>query len=197
MSDLLLFSDTETTGLPDFNKPADAPGQPRVASLAGILVRVSDRKVMGSFDLRVRPDGWTMPAELEWVHGLTTELLELIGHPIGHVLNTLLLNLERGDGVPIVFHNASFDLKMLRGELRRAGLGDRYTLPHVCTYKACPIECKHVMGNQRLGSVYKWLTGQEPRGAHTAMGDALMVREIYFKLLDRGVDLTPRVYQEK
>lgn len=193
--DLLLFADCETTGLPDWQRPADDPCQPRIASMAGILVSRPDRKIISSWHLLVRPDGWEMPAELAAkVHGLTQERLLKYGVPISMVLDLLLRATDQG-AVP-VFHNAHFDAKMIRIELRRTALiahpfaeaEGPNKLPTLCTYKSCPDECRRARGDKKLGTVYKWLTGKEPHAnAHTAMADAMMVKEVFFGLEDKGV----------
>lgn len=51
----ILFVDTETTGLPQWNLPADDPSQPRVVDLAGLLCD-ADGKEVGRFESIVKPD---------------------------------------------------------------------------------------------------------------------------------------------
>ena len=195
--DLLLFADCETTGIPDFAAPAEDPKQPRIASMAGILVERQSRKVLTSWHLWVRPDGWEMPKELsdKMQNGLTQEALLKYGVPIDLVLNLLLHAADRG-AVP-VFHNAHFDAKMLRIEFRREFPEHPYAnfdiagggLPTICTYKSTPDECRRARGDKKLGTVYTWLTGKAPpANAHSAMADACMVRDVFFGLEDKGVE---------
>lgn len=197
--DLLLFADTETTGIPDFPAPAEAPHQPRIASMAGILVERSSRKVLTSWHLWARPRDWEMPKELsdKMQNGLTQEALLKHGVPVEIILNLLLMAVEAG-AVP-VFHNAHFDAKMLRIELRRCLPDHPFSrfaqedggLRTLCTFKSCPDECRRARGDRKLGTVYKWLTGKEPpANAHSAMADAMMVKDVYFGLEDKGVVFT-------
>lgn len=54
----LLVIDTETSGLFDWSRPADAEGQPRMSSLA--MLAVLGERVWLKAHAYVRPDGWTM-----------------------------------------------------------------------------------------------------------------------------------------
>ena len=81
-----LVFDTETTGLPDWRQPADAPGQPRLASFALLCVDDDLEIERREYGL-VLPDGWEMPAEATAINGLTNERLHAEGLPISHVMN--------------------------------------------------------------------------------------------------------------
>ncbi len=64
--------DTETSGLFDFSKPADAEGQPRLASLAVIRLD-AELNEEGADEYLIKPEGWTLPAEATTINGLTIE----------------------------------------------------------------------------------------------------------------------------
>lgn len=70
---LALFYDTETTGLPLFKEPSEHPDQPHIVQLAACLVDLDTRKTIASMDVIVKPNGWTIPAEVSAIHGITTE----------------------------------------------------------------------------------------------------------------------------
>ena len=53
---MFAFFDTETTGLPDWKAPADAPGQPRIASVA-IILCADDYRVVEAAD---GAEAWAM-----------------------------------------------------------------------------------------------------------------------------------------
>ena len=196
VSDLLFFTDTETTGIPDFNKPAEAEGQPRVASMAGVLVRRSDREIISFYNLPIKPDGWVMSAELEKIHGLSHEFLCQHGVKMACVLDLYEHMLEQG--AVIVAHNAQFDLKMMRGELRRAGRPDLFENTwRICTYRQSPDDCKHARGNKRLGTMYEYYTGQKPKNAHRAIGDVQMLRQMFFAMEDKGINLQAQLVAQK
>lgn len=196
MSDLLFFTDTETTGIPDFSKPADAEGQPRVASMAGVLVKRSTRDIISFYNFPIRPEGWTMPPEVAKIHGMTQEWLETYGISIQDVLR--LYRYMIAQGAVIVAHNAQFDLKMLRGELRRFNCPDLFENTwRICTYRQSPDDCKHQRGNKRLGTMYEYYTGQKPKNEHRAIGDVQMLRQMFFAMEDRGIHLQPQLVTEK
>ncbi len=136
--------DTEGTGLFAFKNPetgesipADAPGQPRLASLSMILLD-DDLNEVDEVQLYVKPDGWTMPqgeGSAGAVNGLTDEFLEANGTPVGVVLDRYLQALD--DGYVMVAFNAQHDMKQMRAELRRASLGDRFhDTPNICVMRA-------------------------------------------------------------
>lgn len=118
MNGYLVF-DTETTGLPDWSKPSEAEGQPRLASWCMIFVR-DDFSIEYSFSALVKPNGWTMPAEAQAINRLSTEKLAAYGQSVEWPLS--LMQLALAQQRTFVAHGLSFDCKILRGEFRRAGL---------------------------------------------------------------------------
>jgi len=137
--------DTETTGLFLFKDPAtgapipaDDPRQPRLAHFNAILIEEDLNGALqevDEIDLYVKPDGWEMPAEAGEVNGLTTRFLEENGTPIDVVLTAYSDLVQRG--YIMVAFNAQFDCKMMRGELRRAGLPDLFDeTPNICAMRA-------------------------------------------------------------
>lgn len=132
--------DTEGSGLFDFTKPADAPGQPRLASLAIIgLNELFEETIQREF--LIKPEGWEMTPEATAVNGLTTPFLKEYGSPVRECLDYyshLIL-----EGYIIASYNAQFDCKTMRGELRRAGMPDLFEqTPNVCLMRASTDVCK-------------------------------------------------------
>jgi len=189
--------DTETSGLFDFSKPAEADGQPRLASLAIILL--DDAFVeTGRHDIFIKPDGWTMGTEAGSVNGLTNEILNERGIPILSALTVYnqILDQDRA----IVAFNAQFDTKVMRGELRRAGLPDRFeTTPNICVMRA---STDIVKAPKKSGSGYKFPKlseacahfGIKIAEQHTAMGDAEAAAEVFRKLKALGACPDPEVH---
>jgi DNA polymerase III epsilon subunit-like protein len=184
----ILVIDTETTGLFDFKQPADAEGQPRMASIAMIEAVLVHGPTPDSvpqwfqqleYHTLIRPDGWEMTPEAFAVNGLTTERLADEGIPIAEILERYVSVIERGDTV-IVAHNATFDTKVCRAELRRAGMDDLYTQTQtICTMmKSNPI-CKIPKANGRgikwptLDEAYQFFMGRPRQGkTHDSLIDA-------------------------
>lgn len=137
--------DCENSGLFDFSKPADAPGQPRLAEL-GIII-VEENKETGHLhevsrrDFLIKPEGWEMTPEASSVNGLTTEILLERGVPIHDVLlvySGLILA-----GYAIASFNSQFDCKQMRAELRRAGMDDLFEKTfNVCLMRASTDVCR-------------------------------------------------------
>jgi DNA polymerase III epsilon subunit-like protein len=122
---LHLAIDVETSGLFDYTKPADAEGQPRAAQI-GMIWLDHDLSTIREAEWLIKPIGWTLEAEAAAVNGLTHELLEAEGGPIDEALRDYARAIDERH--VIVGFNAAYDIKLMRGELRRAKLEDRYML---------------------------------------------------------------------
>lgn len=200
--DFLLFADCETTGIPDFNLPADHDTQPRIASIAGILCDAENLAVVGSYFSYVINDGWSMPQgpkSAGEANGITDEFLQKVGMPIQNVMETFSDFLSLG--VTMVAHSADFDHKMIRGELRRLKMDDFYNRTRLfCTLRSNTGICK--LPNPRPGrsqykspklvEAYRHWFKEEPKGQHNAYGDAIACMKIYKAMRAAGIDLTPK-----
>jgi DNA polymerase III epsilon subunit-like protein len=134
-----IIVDTEGTGLfLHRNKetgevvPSDAPGQPRMASFAAVLVD-ADFNVDTTYHAYVKPYGWKhadgtditeMPAEAFNVHGLSYDFLMENGLPARDVLEIYRLSIAKGRAV--LGFNQQHDGRQIRAELRHAGLDDMF-----------------------------------------------------------------------
>lgn len=187
--------DTETTGLFDWNRPADAPGQPRLASIAMIFLD-ADFATEFEWSCLIQPNGWEMTPEALAINGLTTERLKAEGLaawlPLAIFSETI--KTER----TIVAFNSQFDLKVMRGELRRHSRPDFYeNTREFCVMKAMTPLCKIPKAN---GGGFKWpnlsqahtrFFGRPHEGAHGALSDARACRDIFVKLQKRIPDSLP------
>ncbi|MET4341940.1 3'-5' exonuclease [Bradyrhizobium sp. RT9a] len=188
--------DTETTGLFDFNKPAHADGQPRLASFA-MLAADADCRLICATHVLVRPDGWQMGAEAESINGLSQQMLEEHGVPVGQVL-VRYAHEVMGGGV-IVGHNVDYDAKIMRGELRRARMSDfKGRTPTICTMRALTdvLQIPKASGRgykwPKLAEAVRVCMGREPLGAHGALHDALDCLDLMRWLKDRGLLPEPK-----
>lgn len=169
------YPDEELRGKP---YPADAPGQPRLASLAILYVNEA-LEIEREYHVFIRPDvnDYTMTEGAQKAHGLTVEFLNEHGIPVTEALTEFQSAID--DGRIMVAHNSQHDMKQLRGELRRAGMADRFEdSPNICTMRAMTNVCKIPPVGGR-GS-YKWpalseallFIGSENLGDHSAINDA-------------------------
>jgi DNA polymerase III subunit epsilon len=206
-----LILDTETSGLPLRAKkgeppiPADAPGQPRLASFAMIATN-PDLTVDedATFCTLVCPDGWVMDPGATAVNGLTNERLTAEGLPVRHVLS-IYDDMVRAGWV-VVAHNAQFDTKVMRGELRRAGMDDLFeqTL-NICTMKACrdivkmpPSNAMMATGRRgfkgpKLIEAYRHFYERDFDGAHEAFADAYACLDVFRALMKIGAVPEPSI----
>ena len=181
-----LFIDTETTGIPIWDRRSDHPSQPRIIQLAAILTD-SEGKKLSVLDTLIKPDGWVVPANITDLTGLTTARCVAGGVPMDRALSILMalwtLSTVR------VSHGQAFDTRMVRIEIKRSDLpwatdtlADGYkTAPNFCTlHKSRPI-CK-LPGNKppKLGEAYRHFMGKEIEGAHDAYADAMAVKAVFF-----------------
>lgn len=192
--------DTETSGLFDFSKPADAEGQPRLASFAVVKLD-ADLTVEGTHEYLVKPDGWTLTDEVMKINGLTMKQLEEEGRPVADILKFYTALIERG--YVIVAFNAQYDTKIMRGEMRRAGVPDLFeTTPNICAMRAAVEIVKAPKAN---GKGYKLpklseacaYFGIEQTEQHSAMADAYASAEIFKKLKALSVCPDPAIHYAK
>ena len=198
-----LVIDTETTGLFNFKLPADADGQPRLAHLAMIWAD-ADGIELDRQDLYVRPNGWSMPqgpGSAGAVNGLKDDFLHEHGADIADVLEQYLEEVRRG--LVVVAYNAHYDLKVMRGELRRAGKPDLFEqTKNVCVMRPMTALCKITYANRggykfpNLGEALAYF-GHELHDAHKAMNDAEGALIVMRELLKLGELPTPAVHYAK
>lgn len=196
--------DTETTGLfartPRGTPPiaADAPGQPRMASFAAILT--DDQGVeLDRIKAFVRPDGWSMAEEdaraiangkrpASEINGLTDDFLQSVGVPVLDVLT--FWNELIDAGVTAAAFNAQYDTKIMRAEMRRASLDDRFEETRdICLMKGLwpygPEGMPIMRGFIKLSEACEWF-GIVNEDAHDAMGDAVATTEILRRVIADG-----------
>jgi DNA polymerase III epsilon subunit-like protein len=206
--------DTEGTGLftykypkdhPEAGKPypADAPGQPRLASLAILYVNEA-LEIEREYHVFVRPDvnDYTMTEGAQKAHGLTVEFLNEHGIPVTEALAEFQSAIDNGR--IMVAHNSQHDMKQMRGELRRAGMADRFEeSPNLCTMRAMTDICKIPPHGGRGG--YKWpalseallFIGAENLGDHSAINDAKGALELLRYMKRNGVLPEAKVHYAK
>lgn len=196
--------DTETNGLFRFKDeqgrpvPADHPSQPRLAHLAMILVDEQLREER-SIDLYVRPNGWSMTPESSSINGLTDQFLIENGADILDVLDQYVRVIDAG--YVLVAYNAQFDTKQMRGELRRAGMDDRFDrTPNICAMRSSmKLGVKKPGGGggfPKLEHVCEHL-GIKLEGAHTAGGDTRACLAVFRYLHANGLLQEAKVHYAK
>lgn len=196
---MILFFDTETSGLPDFNKRASDPAQPHIVQLALIITDPEGREVE-MHKLIVKPDGWEIPADVSAIHGITTAHAQKYG--VAESVATAILFSALQRAALTVAHNHQFDKFIARIASRRHGLlSDEQDawwkgLPTFCTMRETTDICR-IPGNYgkfkwpKLQESYQHAFGKAFDGAHDALSDVRACKEIYFWLKSRQADEVP------
>ncbi|MGD0463676.1 MAG: 3'-5' exonuclease [Tepidisphaeraceae bacterium] len=181
---MILFIDTETTGLP--NKYSEIHEQPYLVQIAAILCDDS-RQPVAQVNRVIRPDGWTIPLEATAIHGFTTDSCRRLGVPLGMALSEVLALWSQAER--IIAYNISFDYMMLQFSAQRAGL----PLPQRELYCAMKEASKLISDSGRwmkLGAAYRCFFGRDFENKHNAMADVQACMAIYFALQDALAPIT-------
>lgn len=202
----IIFFDTETTGLPLFKEPSEHPDQPHITQIAAELCVEETGETLASMDVLIRPEGWTIPEELQALTGITMDRAERFGVPAETAMAMFMemwcnANLRAA-------HNEPFDARIMRiaimrsaywsGEAMQTGAGE---VPFADYWKAAPAFCtqtnstrilmlpptdkmkaKRMTGpkSPNLGEAYKFFTGQDLVGAHNARVDIMALKAVYY-----------------
>lgn len=180
---MFLHLDTETTGLPDYNKPLTDPCQPHIVQLAVILTDGADRE-MSCLKLPIKPEGWSVDENdgASKVHGLTQKDLEKYGVPIAQALRAFREMADRAELK--VAYNYRFDGFLLKCEHERAGIDPGPLKERFCTMKAM----KEIRGKSgRLTEVYGEVVGHGFDNAHDSLADCRASKEIFTYIRKNGL----------
>lgn len=194
MTPILVF-DTETNGLPQWNLPSEDPSQPHITQLAAELFDEDSGKVLSYMNLLIKPDGWTIPAELEQLTGITNEMANLFGVPIELAMQVFVPMWRKCE--VRVAHNESFDMRMVRIEMmRQLDLDDAFheewkSAPVFCTQanstkilnlppteKMIRAGRKHAK-SPNLAEAFQHFAGKPLEGAHDASIDLSACKTVY------------------
>jgi DNA polymerase III epsilon subunit-like protein len=150
-----IIIDTETTGLfthknPDGStRPSDAPGQPRMAEFAAVIAD-AELNIESTYQSYILPNNWRhkhperdedgelmdeMPPEVFAIHGLAIEFLRQHGKPVEMALS--VYDKAVREGRTVLGFNQQHDGRMVRAELRRAGMDDLFEqTPATCVMRS-------------------------------------------------------------
>ena len=190
-SDVYLFFDTETTGLPrNWKAPvSDTNNWPRIVQIAWILSSQENGRIESN-DYIIKPEGYEIPEESSRVHGISTQKAHAEGVDLLEVLNKFNLVMQKSSC--LVAHNMNFDEKVLGAEFLRKGIeNDFFEKRRLCTMEKSTQYCK-LPG--RYG--YKWpslselhniLFEKDFEDAHNAAGDINATESCFWKLRELGI----------
>ena len=136
----------------------------------------------------VKPDGFTIPASVVRVHGITTQIAMTHGVSLRDVMEEFCTVLSRGK-VTLVAHNIAFDEKIIGAELARLQIRSNFfNLPKICTMKSATEFC-NLPGKKypRLAELHYILFQNALREAHRADIDALTCGKCFFELKKKQI----------
>lgn len=194
-----MIADCETSHLFDYSKDADAPGQPRLAQLGLVFVGM-DHSIEAEYEWLIKPEGWEMHPEAIEKTGLTTEYLKEHGVPIADALAQYRAGIQAKRVV--AGFNVQFDLKMMRAELRRAGMEDHYLMTrNLCLMWATrpivnALDAKGKVKIPKLEEACAFFGIDQPK-AHSALADARSAYHLMLKLVERGALPEPKSPYDK
>lgn len=207
----ILIYDWETNGLPEWSLPSEHPSQPHGTQLAAELCVEETGETLASMSTLIRPDGWTIPEDLQKLTGITMERAMDEGRPADAVLREFLAMWKESD--QRVAHNESFDMRITRIQIMRHAffsgetVGDLMfadywkTAPAYCTQGNSvkiinlPPTPKMVAARRKgpkspnLGEAYKFFTGQDLVGAHDAKVDIMACKAVYYGIKAHNAQL--------
>jgi DNA polymerase III subunit epsilon len=201
---MILFFDTETTGLPEFVRPLDDDRQPHLVQIACLLTD-DDGTERASTNLIVNP-GVPIPEGAARVHGITDAIADRCGVPSSTAVAMWNKLAERAD--LIVAHNIKFDITLMKiAWARQFGAdGPAYEKRHGNRAQFCTMERSSPIVNlpptarmlaagfnkpkpPKLEEAILHFFQETLEGAHDALVDVRACARVYFHMKNNG--LTP------
>jgi DNA polymerase-3 subunit epsilon len=194
----ILFYDTETNGLPNYTRRSDHFSQPRVIQIAAELCVEETGETLAAMDMLIKPNGWTIPENIQQLTGITMERAQRDGLDMDTVMQAFIATWKDADRR--IAHNESFDARMIRIELVRhayfSGISmqeSKGDIPFADYWKAAPAYCTQAnstkilnplrQGKKKTASLaeaYKHFTGADLFDAHDAKVDVAACKAVYY-----------------
>jgi DNA polymerase-3 subunit epsilon len=188
---MILFFDTETTGLPkNYKAPVtDLDNWPRLVQLAYILQDYDGNTILKG-DYIIKPNGFTIPSDSSEIHGISTDRAMIEGKELENVLEEFNALIESAEY--IVAHNISFDEKIIGAELLRIEMQNLIPSKRkICTMDAstnfCAIEGAYGYKWPKLSELYFKLFNSYFEEAHNAAVDIEATEKCFWELIKKGV----------
>ncbi|MBU1043159.1 MAG: 3'-5' exonuclease [Candidatus Omnitrophica bacterium] len=188
---MILFFDTETSGLPrNWKAPiSDGNNWPRLVQIAWIVFNEKGERIRTK-DYIIKPEGFLIPAEAAKIHGISTEKAINDGKDLSAVLNEF--NGEINSSDILVAHNINFDSKIIGAEMIRKEITTNlFSRKLVCTMESTTNFCKipGLYGNKwpKLSELYMKLFGEDFEEAHNASADIEATAKCFWKLKEINI----------
>lgn len=197
---MLLFFDTETTGLPLRRNasPDDISNWPRLVQLAWILQDEKCR-VIQKYSAIIRPNGFKIPKETSDIHGITHEYALKEGIPPEDVLNEFCQAVRKSE--LLIAHNFKFDYPVIYAEFKRCGIPhDMADKKYVCTMMGTKNllriphpKIRYDYKWPRLEELHRYLFHTDFKGAHNALTDVEITAKCFWELHRRNLIQVPHL----
>ncbi len=180
---MILFFDTETTGLPmNWKAPVtDLDNWPRMVSIAWLVYDDEGNKISGK-EYIIKPEGYTIPSDASRIHGISTDYATTHGTDLLNVLKEFREAVNEADY--LVAHNMVFDEKVVGAELLRKDLVNCLAEKNkICTKESSTNYCA-LPGNKwpSLGELHLKLFRTDFEDAHTASTDVAITAKCFWEL---------------
>ena len=201
---IVMLFDSETSGLPDFKGPSEAPQQPHLTQFTAVMFDDETGDELEYVDLIIRQE-WPVDPEAFAVHGITPEHSLEVGVPEHHAVQYFEAMIDAADRV--AGFSIDFDLRILRIAMLRTGrakgycdlIAERLKAKKFDVMRKCAALCKipptdKMMATGRktfkqpsLVEAMQALFGEDMADAHDARGDVLATKKIYLHLKGLGL----------
>ena len=188
---MILFFDTESTGLPrNYKAPVtDLENWPRLVQV-GWVCYLNNGTQIEEWEHIIKPVGFKIPVEASDIHGVTQEIAMHEGEGLKKVLTALAWRIFFAD--LLVGHNIEFDQSVLGAEfLRTKVMHAMDRRPKICTMKVSTNYC-NILGSYgpkwpKLTELYAKLFSEDLAQTHTALDDIKATARCYFELTKIGI----------
>jgi DNA polymerase III epsilon subunit-like protein len=188
---MYLVIDCETTGLPKSWKapPSDVDNWPRTIQIAWSLFDISGSPIESAAPL-IQPEGFTIPAEVQRIHGISTERAMAEGKKLAVVLEELTAASAKSEIV--IAHNIGFDEAVISAEYHRLKIRPPFSnKKRICTMKGsvefCKIPGQYGYKWPTLSQLHQVLFDSGFEEAHDAGADVSACARCFFELKKRKV----------
>ncbi|MDR0834660.1 MAG: 3'-5' exonuclease [Candidatus Symbiothrix sp.] len=193
---MILFFDTETTGLPkNYKAPvSDIDNWPRLVQLAYMVYDFDGHQVKEVNHI-VKPLGFTIPTESTKLHRITTEKAIRDGKDLKSVLVEFQSWVEKAEY--IVAHNIAFDEKIIGAELYRIKIPNFLSSKtKICTMQVstdfCALPGSYGYKYPSLSELYDKLFNTSVSEAHDALVDIKATVKCFWELEKKGIIKIPK-----
>lgn len=186
---ILLFIDTETTGIPQktpygklYNpRNKDAYEYARLLSLSYMITDNMGNTILEPINLIIKPTNFVIPERIEKLTGITNVRAKKNGIYFKTAINKFESDIHKYKVSHFISHNVMFDKNiMMNSALRRNWINDKLlfhlenNIDYECTYK--------LSNYKNLEYCIKNILNEEPEYLHHSFNDMIYCMRLYFKL---------------